>query len=160
MLNKRLTPSQAWEKIKYYCAYQERGHQETKDKLYRFGLNSSEVDELLARLIEEGYLNEERFAKMFVGGKFRMKHWGKIKIEGELKMKRVSSYNIKIAMKEINDDDYQKAMEKLTEEKWISLKGEQYLVRQMKTMRYMVQKGYETNLVGNVIQKIRSNAKE
>lgn len=160
MLNKRLTPSQAWEKIKYYCAYQERGHQETKDKLYRFGLNSAEVDEQLARLIEEGYLNEERFAKMFVGGKFRMKHWGKIKIEAELKMKRVSSYNIKIALKEINDDDYQKAMEKLTEEKWISLKGEQYLVRQMKTMRYMVQKGYETNLVGNVIQKIRSNAKE
>jgi len=158
MLNKRLTPLQAWEKIKYYCAYQERGHQETKDKLYKFGLNTSDVDELLARLIEEGYLNEERFARMFVGGKFRQKKWGKIKILSELKGKRVSPYNIKIAMKEIDEEAYQSVLEKLVAEKWVSLKGEQYLVRQMKTLRYMVQKGYEMNLVSAAIQKLRADA--
>ncbi|PZP52601.1 MAG: RecX family transcriptional regulator [Pseudopedobacter saltans] len=158
MLNNRLTPSQAWDKIKYYCAYQERSHQEVKDKLYKFGLRSSDVDELLSRLIEENYLNEERFARMFVGGKFRMKHWGRIKIESELKMKRISPYNIRIAMKEIEDEAYQAILEKLTEAKWISLKGEQYIVRQVKTLRYMAQKGYETNLVSAFIQKLRGNA--
>lgn len=158
MLNNRLTPSQAWDKIKYYCAYQERSHQETKDKLYKFGLGSSDVEELLARLIEEGYLNEERFAVQFVGGKFRMKKWGRIKIQAELKMKRISPYNIKIAMKEIADEDYQLVLEKLVSEKWVSLKGEQYIVRQVKTLRYMVQKGYETNLVSTAIQKLRNHA--
>lgn len=158
MLNNRLTPSQAWDKIKYYCAYQERGHQETKDKLYKFGLRSSDVDELLARLIEEGYLNEERFAIQFAGGKFRMKKWGKIKIQSELKMKRVSAYNIKTAMKEIDDNDYQSVLEKLVSEKWAALKSEQYIVRQAKTMRYMAQKGYETNLVSAAIQKLRNHA--
>lgn len=157
MLNKRLTPSQAWEKIKYYCAYQERGHQETKDKLYRFGLGSSDVDELLARLIEEGYLNEERFARQFAGGKFRIKKWGRIKIQNELKLKHVSPFNIKISMQEIDEEEYQAILEKLVTEKWESLKREQYLVRQMKTLRYMVQKGFETNLVSAAIQKIRNH---
>lgn len=158
MLNNRLTPSQAWEKIKYYCAYQERSHQETKDKLYRFGLAGSDVDALLARLIEEGYLNEERYARQFVGGKFRMKKWGKIKIQSELKHKRVSAYNIKIAMREIEEDNYQRVLENLTIEKWESLKSEQYLARQAKTLRYMAQKGYETNLVSAAIQKLRNHA--
>lgn len=158
MLHQRLTPAQAWEKIKYYCAYQERSHQETKDKLYQFGLNTAEVDEQLARLIEENFLNEERFAIAFVGGKFRMKKWGRIKIKSELKMKRVSPYNIAIAMKEINEEDYQAVMEKLIAEKWAEFKSDQYIVRQVKTIRYMLQKGYETELVRDYLQKIRSHA--
>ena len=107
MLNNRLTPAQAWEKIKYYCSWQERSHQETRDRLYKFGLHTSDVDELLARLIEEGYLNEERFAKMFAGGKFRQKKWGRVRIMAELKTKRVSPYNTKIAMQEIDEEEYQ-----------------------------------------------------
>src|SRR5688500_6130993 len=98
---KRLTPEQAFQKIKQYCAYQERSHAEVKEKLYSFSLFKSDVESLISRLIEEDYLNEERFAKMFAGGKFRMKHWGRVKIRYELKQKQVSEYNIKKALQEI-----------------------------------------------------------
>lgn len=103
---KRLTPEQAYQKIKHYCGYQERSHAEVKEKLYSFGLWKNDVEMLLSRIIEEDYLNGERFAKAFVGGKFRMKHWGRVKIKYELKQKQVSEYNIRKAMKEINEDDY------------------------------------------------------
>ncbi|MFT4203493.1 MAG: regulatory protein RecX [Chitinophagaceae bacterium] len=155
MLNNRQTPSQAWGKIKHYCAYQERSHQETKDRLFRYGLAGTDVDALLARLIEEGYLNEERYARLFAGGKFRQKKWGRLKILAELKQKRVSPYNITTAMKEIAQEDYQATLQKLVFEKWNALKGEQYLVRQAKTLRYMHQKGYEPNLVSAALQQFK-----
>ncbi|HCM75832.1 MAG TPA: RecX family transcriptional regulator, partial [Cytophagales bacterium] len=77
----KLTPQQGLQKIYHYCAYQERSHKEVRNKLYDYGLWGSEVEDLLTRLITEDFLNEERFAKSFAGGKFRMKKWGRIKIE-------------------------------------------------------------------------------
>src|SRR5688572_30368340 len=114
---KRLTPDQAYQKIKPYCSYQERSHAEVKEKLYSFSLNKTEVEMLLSRLIEEDYLNEARFAQLFAGGKFRMKQWGKVKIKYELKQKQVSEYNIKKAMKEIPEEDYVATFNKLIEKK-------------------------------------------
>jgi regulatory protein len=81
---KRLTPAEAHAKIQRYCAYQERSHKEVKNKLYEYGLYPGQVDELLSQLISEGFLNEERFAKAFAGGRFRMKKWGRLKIKNEL----------------------------------------------------------------------------
>jgi regulatory protein len=81
---KKITPTEAKGKIQRYCAYQERSHQEVRNKLYSFGLYSDEVDNLLTDLITDGFLNEERFAKAFAGGKFRMKKWGRIKIVNAL----------------------------------------------------------------------------
>lgn len=155
-MNQRLTPEQAWQKIKHYCAYQERSHYETKQKLYGFGLYQKDVEILLSRLIEENYLNEERFAAAFAGGKFRMNKWGKIKIINGLKQKQVSPYNIKIALKAIGDVDYNKTLQKLAETKWLQLKGEQYINRQVKTSNYLLQKGYESPLIQQVIQALRN----
>ncbi|ANI90041.1 RecX family transcriptional regulator [Arachidicoccus ginsenosidimutans] len=152
----RLTPQQALQKIKSYCAYQERSHQEVKDKLYGFGLYKPEVENILGELIEQNYLNEERFASLFAGGKFRMKQWGKIKIVNELKLKRVSPYNIKIALREINETDYKNTLEKLAAAKWKSLKNEQYINREVKTTRYLLQKGFEIALIKEALQKIRT----
>src|SRR6478736_3420107 len=100
MLQKNIGTEKAWQKIKHYCAYQERSHAETRDKLYGFGLYKHEVETLLTQLIEENYLNEERYAIAFAGGKFRMKQWGRVKIKYELKQKQVSEYNIKNALKQ------------------------------------------------------------
>ncbi len=152
----KLTPSQALQKIKIFCAYQERSHQEVKDKLYSFGLYRMEVENILAELISENYLNEERFAKMFAGGKYRMKQWGRIKIINELKLKRVSPYNINIAIHEINENDYLQTLEKLALKKWQSLKADQYILREVKTTKYLMQKGFEVNLIKTALQKIRS----
>ena len=143
----RLTKEQAIQKLRQFCAYQERSHSEVKQKLWHLGVWKSEHDEIIASLIEDDYLNEERFAKAFVGGKFRMKDWGRKKIYYGLKEKGISDYLIKRAMKEIDEDSYRKTLQELAEKKYESLKGEQYLVRKKKTIDYLLQKGYEPELV-------------
>lgn len=151
MQKKHLTKEQAIQKLRQYCAYQERSHSEVKQKLWDLGVWRSEHDEIIASLIEDDYLNEERFAKAFVGGKFRMKDWGRKKIYYGLKEKGISDYLIKRAMKEIEEEQYQKSLRNLAEKKFESLKGEQYLVRKKKTMDYLLQKGYELELVTGVV---------
>src|SRR5438270_12651451 len=108
MQKKHLTREQALQKLKQYCAYQERSHSEVQQKLWDLGVYRSEHDEIISTLIEEDYLNEERFAKQFAGGKFRLKEWGRKKIYYALREKKVSDYNIKKAMKEIDQDVYMK----------------------------------------------------
>jgi regulatory protein len=158
-MQQRLSKEQAWQKIKQYCAYQERSHYETKQKLYSFGLYSDEVEGLLSRLIEEDYLNEERFAEQFAGGKFRMKQWGKVKITYELKQKQVSSYNIRRALQSIADGDYTATLQKLAAAKWQQLRGEQYIARQAKARSYLLQKGFEPALVQKAIQMLKHEDK-
>ena len=154
-----LTKQAALKKIQHYCTYQERCHKEVKDKLYLLGLFKNEVEELISSLIEENYLNEERYAKMFAGGHFRMKKWGRVKISTELKYKNVSPYNINIAMKEIDESQYLSVLETLAKKKWDSLKTDQYLIRQTKTKNYLIQKGYELNLVNNIVSSFIKNKK-
>jgi len=112
MYKKYLTKEQALQKLKHYCAYQERCHSEVKEKLYQLGVWKKEHDEIIASLIEENYLNEERFAVAYAGGHFRIKQWGRIKIKYELKQKQVSEYSIKKALKQIEDEEYGKVLEK------------------------------------------------
>jgi regulatory protein len=159
LYKKQLTKEQALQKLKHYCAYQERSHSEVQSKLYDLGVRKAEHDDIIAALIEENYLNEQRFAIAFAGGKFRMKQWGKVKIEYELKQRQVSAYCIKKALKQIAEEEYLQTLQKLAEEKYAALKSEQYLVRKKKTMDYLVQKGFEHTLVSNVVQSIVDHKK-
>ena len=144
----------AWQKIKHYCGYQERSHAETRDKLYGFGLYKQEVEELLSRLIEENYLNEERYAIAFAGGKFRMKQWGRVKIKYELQQKRVSIYCIKKALAAIDEAEYEKALEQLAANKLLLLKGEKnHFIKKTKLRNYLLQKGYEPSLIMGLLQQ-------
>ncbi|MDX1935998.1 MAG: regulatory protein RecX [Flavihumibacter sp.] len=152
---KTLTKEQALQKLRQFCAYQERCHQEVKDKLYSYGLHQQQVEESISQLIEEDYLNEERFAKQYAGGKFRMKQWGKVKITYELKLKKVSAYCIKKALKELPDDDYFATLQQLATTKWNNLKGEKNrFVKMKKTQDYLLQKGYEAEWVREQLQKL------
>ena len=147
-MNTKLSKEQALPKIKQYCTYQERCHAEVKEKLYAFGLYKKDVEQLISQLIEENYLNEERFAIQYAGGKFRMNQWGRIKIKYALKQKQVSDYCIKKALKEINESDYKKTLQKLTEQKLKTLKGEKNIfIKKRKLQDYLLQKGYEGELV-------------
>ena len=121
---KSLTKEQAYQKLRHYCAYQDRCHSEVKTKAYLLGLRKTEVEELTSKLIEENCLNEERFAKAFAGGKFRIKQWGRIKIKTELKNKQISHYCITAAMDEIDDLKYKQMLHKLAVKRWNSIKGE------------------------------------
>lgn len=160
LYKKQLTKEQALQKLKHYCAYQERCHSEVKEKLYSLGIRRTDHDEIIAKLIEENYLNEERFAIAFAGGKFRMKQWGRIKIKYELKQKKVSDYSIRKALKQINETDYSEVLQKLAGEKYASLKKEQWLIRKKKTMDYLIQKGYEPELVRNTVENNSNSGKQ
>lgn len=150
-----LTPAQALQKIKQYCAYQERCHSEVRDKLYSFGLHKNEVEEIISTLITENYLNEERFALHFAGGKFRMKQWGKIKIKQALKHKQVSEYCIRKALKEIDDNEYKKAFSKLADQKLKTLKKEKNIfIKKRKLQDFLMQKGYEREMITEAIKNM------
>ena len=145
----------AWQKIKHYCAYQERSHNEVKEKLYGFGLYKADVEMLLTQLIEENYLNEERFALAFAGGKFRMKQWGRQKIKYELKQKQVSDYCIKKALAAIDGEQYEKVLYKMATGKLNALKTEKnLLLKKRKLQQYLMQKGFETAIITKVIDEL------
>ena len=137
----RLSKEQAFQKLKQYCAYQERCHQEVKEKLYSFGLYKQETETVIAQLIEENYLDEERFAIQFAGGKFRMKHWGKKKIEYELKQKQVSGYCIRKALAQITEEDYHETLDKLAAAKYEGVKEEGPFTARAKVTAYLLKRG-------------------
>ena len=126
-----------------------------KDKLYGYGLNKKEVETMLSQLIEENYLNEERFAIQFAGGRFRIKHWGKVKIKYELKQKQVSDYCIRKALASIDESDYKKQLQKLFDDKLRTLKSEKNIfIKKRKLQDHLLQKGYEMEMVRGMISKM------
>jgi regulatory protein len=155
---KQLSKEQALQKLRHYCSYQERCHAEVKEKLYSFGLYKQVVEECISQLIEENYLNEERFAVAFAGGKFRIKHWGRKKIQQELKQKRVSEYCIRKALQEIDQEQYIKTLDKLASKKWSSIKGQGItrFVKNQKTTVWLLQRGYEPELISRAIATLSS----
>lgn len=153
MYKKQLTKEQALQKLKHYCAYQERCHSEVKEKLYSLGVWKKEHDELISTLIEENYLNEERYAIAFAGGKWRVKRWGRVKIKYELQQKQVSDYCIKKALKQIEEDEYQRVLKELADEKYASLKADQYMIRYKKTLDYLTRRGFEPALIREALGK-------
>lgn len=155
MQKKRLSKEEALQKLRHYCAYQERSHKEVKEKLYDYGLYRQDVEEAISVLIEENYLNEERYARAFAGGYFRSKQWGRVKITHALKLKGVSDYCIRKAMKEIDEESYERTIRELIDKKMAQLKGEglQAYQKKYKVMQYMLQRGFE----GPMVQAILSD---
>lgn len=134
-------------KIEHYCAYQERCHKEVKEKLRSFFLTSDEIDEIIVHLIENNFLNEERFAINFSRGKFRIKNWGKIRIESELKARNISKTIITKSLKEISVDDYIEAFNCLAEKQWESIRETNLLKKKKKFIDSLLRKGWESDLI-------------
>ncbi|MFM8592431.1 MAG: regulatory protein RecX [Sphingomonadales bacterium] len=159
MYKKALTPEQALQKLRHYCAYQERSHQEVRDKLRQLNCAKKEHDAILSSLIEDDYLNEERFAMAFAGGKWRAKHWGRQRIRYELKQKKVSDFCIKKALGQIDEDDYVAVLSKLAAEKYELLSAHQYIIRYKKTTDYLIARGFEPELIRTALAGCRSATK-
>ncbi len=145
--SKSINEKEAFLKISSFCAYQERTHDEVRKKLYEYGINKDAVEELISRLITENFINEERFAKSFAGGKFRMKKWGRLKIENELKARGLSAYCIRKGMAEIEDVDYEKTLKELIAKKSAEEKEKNPFKKKHKISQYLIRKGYEPELV-------------
>ncbi|MBA4851991.1 regulatory protein RecX [Emticicia sp. BO119] len=138
-----------------FCAYQERTQAEVREKLQKLGVEGDEANEMIVYLIEENYLNEGRFAKIFAGSKFRVKHWGRTKILYELKARKLSEHSIREGMAEIDEDEYIETLCTLIEKKKRELRAEkQPLVLRQKLARYAMSKGFEGDLVWNIINKL------
>ena len=138
-------------KMQSWCAYQERCQQDARDKLYELGMWPDAVENIIVKLIEENFLNEERFAMSFARGKFSIKKWGRIKIKQELKQKRVGDYCLKKAMQQIDDAEYMKTLKKLIESKRKLIKEANHIKLKYKLMSYALSKGYEKDLVFDVL---------
>lgn len=142
------------EKARKYCAYEERCQQQVRNKLYEWELHQREVEQLIAQLITEGFINEERFAKSFARGKFRIKKWGRVKIKHELKKHRITDYCIKSGLKEIDENEYLKTLGELAEKKSRLIKEKHPLKKKYKLMTFLVAKGFENDLVREAVEKM------
>jgi regulatory protein len=149
-----MSPNEALGKIQKYCAYQERCHAEVRKKLFEYELKSSDVDEIITQLIVSGFLSEERYAKAFAGGKFRMKKWGRLKIAHALEANGVSKNCIKSGLAEIDPDDYQKALREILEKKSGEVDEPNLYSRRDKLSKFAIQKGYEPELVWQILREI------
>ncbi len=142
-----MTQNEAIEKMKRYCAYQERCQIEVRQKLYGLGLNNDEIENILCNLIEQNFINEERFAKTFTRGKFRQKKWGKIKIKQHLKQKQISDYCIQTGLQEIDTESYVITLNFILLKKEKLLVDENNFTKKQKLAKYAITKGYENDLV-------------
>ena len=142
---------QAKIKAESYCAYQERSQFEIRNKLYEWGLHQKDVEEIISELIEQNFLNEERFAMAYALGKFRIKNWGKIKIIQGLKLKRIPEKLIIKSLKAIDEDDYQSVLKKILHKKLKTIsEKDPFKIRYLLT-RFAVSKGYESDLIADLL---------
>ncbi|HPF97530.1 MAG: regulatory protein RecX [Flavobacteriaceae bacterium] len=148
------TVDEAQKAMEIFCAYQERCHYEVRKKLREMRMIPQAIDHILTQLIESNYLNEERFAKAFARGKFRIKHWGKNRIVRELKFREISKYNIESALKEIPQQDYLDALDALAKKKMDSILERSVLKKKKKLVDYLLYRGWEPHLVYDKVNEL------
>ena len=135
-----------------YCVYQDRCHQEVEQKMRDFLLIPEAKDEIFLFLMKENYLNEERFTRSYIRGKFNIKHWGKNKIKNHLKFKGISEKLIVKCFDEIDEDDYQKTIVKIYENYYEKQKGLKDYQKKSKTIKYLMGRGFEYSEIEEMLQ--------
>jgi regulatory protein len=143
-------------KAEHFCAYQERAQQEVRDRLYEWGLWPDAVENIIIQLIAGNFLNEERFAKAYVRGKFNQKGWGKIKIKQGLKLKKIPGGLIKKALQTIDGDNYLTMLDKIISKKAAILTEKDPYKRRYKLQQYALSRGYESDLIADVLNQLFS----
>ncbi|MFA5296884.1 MAG: regulatory protein RecX [Lutibacter sp.] len=149
---KSYTVDEATKLMENFCVYQERCHKEVEQKLYDLSMIPEAREKIMLHLLQHNFLNEERFSKAFARGKFSIKNWGKIKIVNALKFKNISSYNIKTALKEIDDEAYIKTLQKIATKKLALIKEPNAFKKRSKLLSYLSSKGYESELIYEVVK--------
>ncbi|MFY0482548.1 regulatory protein RecX [Flavobacterium sp. PLA-1-15] len=154
---KTYTVDEAKQKLEYYCAYQERCHYEVVEKLRLMRMIPEAIDLIIVHLLDNNFLNEERFACSFARGKHRIKSWGKIRIVNELKFRSISKYNIDIALKEIEAEEYFSTFHKLADNHWQNMHERDSLKKRKKFCDFLLRKGYESNMIYEKVKDLEAN---
>lgn len=149
-----MTIKEALQKLEHFCAYQDRCHDEVVTKLYALKMSPEEIDIIIVKLIEDNFLNETRFACSFARGKHRIKHWGKIRIVNELKIRHISTANINLALKEISRDQYETTFNQISKRCWENLSERNLLKKRKKFCDYLLRRGFESNLVYDKVKEL------
>lgn len=144
-------------KMERYCVYQDRCHKEVESKLSNFSLIPEAKDQIILHLLQHDFLNEERFAKSYARGKFNIKKWGKLRIVRELKFRGITEYNLKTALKEIDEDVYLTTIYSITEKRNSLLKEKDPYKRKKKLVDFLIRKGYEYNLIYSTVKNVLEN---
>ncbi|MBM1104854.1 RecX family transcriptional regulator [Aurantibacter crassamenti] len=145
--NKAFSLTEATKKLEHYCAYQERCHKDVTTKLKELHMIPEAIDQIISHLIQENYLNEERFSRAFARGKFRIKKWGKNRIISELKQRGITKYNITAALTEIENDEYLLAFDELAKKRLADIRETHPQKRKKKLVDYLFYRGWESHLV-------------
>ncbi|NMH28213.1 regulatory protein RecX [Flavobacterium silvaticum] len=153
-MSKVYSVEEARKKMEYFCSYQDRCHAEVSARLRDMGMISQAIDVIMTKLIQDNYLNEERFARSFARGKHRIKGWGIPRITSELKLRSISLANIKAALTEIPADDYHENFDKLAEKKWQTTLEKDLLKKKKKVADFLLRKGFESQLVLDKIHQL------
>jgi len=148
------TLKEATKKLENFCAYQERCHKDVVSKLHEMRMIPETIDHIVTHLIQENHLNEERFSKDFARGKFRIKKWGRNRIINELKLRAISKYNIKTALKEIDQDDYLETLNILAKKRLGAIKETSIQKRKRKLADYLLYRGWESHLVYSKVKEL------
>ncbi|MDW9380301.1 regulatory protein RecX [Chryseobacterium sp. JV558] len=143
MEKKSYTFEEIKQKLVNYCVYQDRCHAEVEQKMREFLLIDEAKEEIILYLLQENYLNEERFARSYIRGKFYIKHWGRTKIKMNLKQKQISERLINSCFDEIDDSDYEKTIRKIFEGYYSKQTGLKEYQKKTKTIKYLMSKGFE-----------------
>ena len=151
------TVDEATKKLESYCAYQDRCHKEVISKLREMHMIPEAIDVVVAQLIKENYLNEERFARSFARGKFNIKKWGKNRIENELKYREISKYNIRLAMEEIDSKEYLKTFNTLAKKRLSEIREKDLQKRRKKLADYLLYRGWESGMVYEKVYELVPN---
>ena len=144
---KTYTVQEATKKLEHYCAYQERCHQDVKQKLKDMCMIPEAIDVVIVHLLKHNFLNEERFAKAFVSGKFRIKKWGRRRLTFELKKKDISKVNINQALSSIENEEYIEVFNSLAEKKADSIRETNIFKKRKKLIDYLQYRGWESHLI-------------
>jgi regulatory protein len=147
---------EAQSKLENYCAYQERCHKEIVEKLRGMNMIPHAIDLIIVHLIDNKYLNEERFACSFARGKHRIKHWGKIRIVNELKFRKISQYNIKTALREITAEEYNTTFHTIADRQWANIREANAIKKRKKFCDFLLRKGFESNLIYEKVKDLES----
>jgi regulatory protein len=153
-VHKTYTVAEAQKKLEHYCAYQERCHKEVRQKLRDLRMIPEAIDVIMVHLIAHNYLNEERFAKAYVRGKFRIKKWGKIRLVRELKFREISKYSIDAALKDIDPNEYQSTLEELAQKRIAAVKERNPYKKKRKVADYLLYRGWESHLVYDLLSEL------
>lgn len=150
------TLAEAIQKVEKYCIYQDRCHQEVKNKLFSMHMLPETIDVIMVHLIENDFLNETRFAASFARGKHRIKDWGINRIVRELKLREISEYNIKNALKEIDIEEYICNFNSISEKHWNQIKETNKWIKRKKFCDFFLRKGYESDLIYQKVKELEN----